>query len=119
MVTESVSIISEDPVSRSHHDRGHSIRFHLHHRAFIPTFRDRHDLAEPALVRQDAISPPNAAYLDWSPVGCDEGPRVEAQSRRCHESSEPSLAELLLNDASLTIRQSGVVEGCARFDTFA
>src|SRR2546428_4315974 len=119
MVTESVTVVPKDPVARGHHDRGHAIRFHLQHRPFIPAFRDRQNRPEPASVRQDAISPSDARYLDWASVGCNERIGVKAQGGRCDKTSDSSLAEFLLDDASLTIRQSGVVEGGAPLDALS
>src|SRR2546426_12406390 len=119
MVTKSVTVVPKNPVARGHHDRGHPTRFHLQHRSFIPALRDRQTRPEPASVRQDAISLPDERYLDWPSVGCNECVWVKAQGGRCDKTSDSSLAELLLDDASLTIRESGVVEGGAPLDTLA
>ena len=70
-------------------------------------------------MRQDAISLPDESYLDWASVGCNECIWVKAQGGRCDKTSDSSLAELLLDDGSLTIRQSGVVEGGAPLDALS
>src|SRR5207245_2461373 len=50
MVTEPVSIISEDTVSRCHSDWDHAVCSHLQEGPLIRTLRSRQDSAEPALV---------------------------------------------------------------------
>jgi len=50
MVTEPVSIVSEDTVSRCHSDWDHAVCSHLQEGPLIRTLRSRQDFAEPALV---------------------------------------------------------------------